>query len=439
MAQITDAHGNSVTGATSDTVNVFNQAIDRAVHLSPKSMPLLKDVLKSQPNFAMASIMMAHLMISSHRPEFNGLVQRICDGLKDQMLNEREKLHLAALNALLADRSDEAREWLEDALIEHPRDLLALHFVHFLDFNCGDARAMRDRIARALRAWSPDMPNYGQVLGMYAFALEESGDYGRAEEFGRQSVELDKTDCWGQHAVAHTLEMQGRFDDGITWQRGNVDGWTADSFFDIHNWWHLALFHLEKGEIAEALQIYDNQIFQGDTGMLPDFTDAAAFLWRLKLRRVDVGDRWQPVADLWVPRVQDGCYAFHDLHALIAFVGAGRQDMVDELIAVMRKTADGNGDNARATADVGLSVAEAFAAYGHGDATTAIRKLRPVRTMAQRVGGSHAQRDLLDLTLLTAACEAGHRTLAEALAAERLALRPNSPLNLELQEQARAA
>lgn len=439
MAQITDAHGNPVTGATRDTAEAFDQAMDRAVHLSPQSMPILKNILKSQPDFAMASIMMAHLMISSHRPEFNGLVKGICDGLKNQILTEREKLHLAALDALLTDRSDDAREWLEDILIEHPRDLLALHFVHFLDFNCGDARAMRDRIARALRAWSPDVPNYGQVLGMYAFALEESGDYGRAEEFGRRSVELDNTDCWGQHAVAHTLEMLGRFDDGIAWQRGNVNGWTADSFFDIHNWWHLALFHLEKGEVAEALQIYDTQIFRGDTGMLPDFTDAAAFLWRLKLRGIDVGDRWQPVADLWVPRVQDGCYAFHDLHAVIAFVGAGRRDLTDELLAVMRKTAEGDGDNARATAEVGLPVVEALAAYGEGDATTAIRKLRPVRTIAQRVGGSHAQRDLLDLTLLAAACETGHGTLAQALAAERLALRPNSPLNQELQEQAHAA
>lgn len=439
MVQLTDAQGNQVSGATPETLEMFNDAVDRTVHLSPKSMPLLKNILKAQPDFAMAAIQMCHLMAGSHRPEFIPQMRQILDRLDSSSLTEREGLHVAALNAMMADDTSAARELLEDALIEHPRDLLALHNVHFLDFNCGDARAMRDRIARALRAWSAADPNYGQVLGMYAFSLEESGDYSRAEDIGRDAVARDRTDCWGQHAVAHTLEMQGRFDDGIAWQRGNIEGWTNDTFFDIHNWWHLALYHLEKGDIDNALNLYDTQIFRGDTGMLPDYTDAAAFLWRLKLRDIDVGDRWQAVADLWAPRAEDGCYAFHDMHAVMAFIGAGRFELLDQTLETMRRVAGQQGDNARATADAGLPVAEALAAHARGDFDTAIRLLRPARTLAQRFGGSHAQRDLLDLTLLDAACRSGKSALADALATERLALRPNSPLNHELAERARAA
>ena len=138
----------------------------------------------------------------------------------------QEQGHLAAIEHLVAGRWHAASQALEDVAAEHPRDLLALQAGHLLDFFRGDCRMLRDRIARALPAWSPDVPGYHAVLGMHAFGLEETGDYAAAEKTGRDAVERERRDSWAQHAVAHVMEMQGRQQDGIAWMRDNTDGWS---------------------------------------------------------------------------------------------------------------------------------------------------------------------------------------------------------------------
>src|SRR3546814_4613852 len=105
---------------------------------------------------------------------------------------------------------------------------------------------LRDRIARALPDWSPDMPGYHAVLGMHAFGLEETGLYAPAEEKARRAVDIEPRDGWAQHAAAHVMEMQGRQRDGIAWMRGNAEAWSKDSFFCVHNWWHRSEEHTSE-------------------------------------------------------------------------------------------------------------------------------------------------------------------------------------------------
>ena len=138
-----------------------------------------------------------------------------------------------------------------------------------------------------------DVPGYHAVLGMHAFGLEETGDYAAAEKSGRDAVELEPRDGWAQHAVAHVMEMQGRQRDGIAWMPDNADGWSRDSFFAVHNWWHVALYHLDLGEIDEVLALFDGPIYGARSRVILDMIDASAMLWRLHLRGIDVGDRWQ--------------------------------------------------------------------------------------------------------------------------------------------------
>src|SRR5690606_33500084 len=155
-----------------------------------------------------------------------------------------------------------------------------------------------------------------------------------------------------------------------------------------------------------------------------DMVDQSAMLWRLALRGIDVGTRWQPLADRWAPLASAGNYAFNDLHAMMAFVGAGRPSEQQQVLDAQRAAIEGQGDNVHFTREVGHPATLAVQAFGRGEYAQAVRLLRPIRSTAHRFGGSHAQRDVIDLTLIEAASRGGDEALAAALAAERAALRP---------------
>jgi hypothetical protein len=155
--------------------------------------------------------------------------------------------------------------------------------------------------------------------------------------------------------------------------------------------------------------------------------DASALLWRLHLRGVDVGDRWHAVADNWEPVAAAGNYAFNDMHAMMAFVGAGRENAAQAVLEAQRAALGNSGDNASFVREVGLAATGAIRAFGEGDYASTVRLLRPIRSYAHRFGGSHAQRDLIDLTLIEAARRSGLVRLASALVAERAAAKPEMP------------
>jgi hypothetical protein len=341
--------------------------------------------------------------------------------------NERERGHLEAVGHLVDGRWRSAGRALEDVAIAFPRDALALQAGHLVDFYCGAGRMLRDRIARALPQWSEDMPGYHALLGMHAFGLEENASYSRAEADGRRAVEMEPRDGWAWHAVTHVMEMQGRQRDGIDWLRGDPAAWTRESFFCIHNWWHLALFHLDLDETDEVLALFDGPIYGARSRVVLDMVDASALLWRLHLRGVELGDRWSAVADGWESYAGAGAYAFNDAHAMMAFVGAQRSAAAQRVLDGQERALDGAGDNASFTREVGGPVTRAIKAFGDGDYAQTVRLLRPVRDIAQRFGGSHAQRDVLDLTLVEAALRDGQRQLALALAGERTDSKPASP------------
>ena len=182
-------------------------------------------------------------------------------------------------------RWHEAGRILEDLTIDEPRDALALQAGHQIDFFTGNSRMLRDRIARAMPIWSNGMPGFHAILGMQAFGLEEMGDYARAEAAGRQATEIEPRDGWAQHAVAHVMEMQSRQRDGIAWMRANPENWSKGSFLRVHNWWHLALFHYDLGEVDEVLALFDGPIFGARSTIALNMVDASAILWRLYLGR----------------------------------------------------------------------------------------------------------------------------------------------------------
>lgn len=416
--------GDVLTGAGTIAAERYEAALEAFYCYTGDPMALLDEALADSPRFVMGHALKAYLTMIGTNAEAAALGAQALAEAGGLPANDRERGHLAALAHLRDGELKAAGRALEDLAIANPHDGLALQVGHLVDFLVGDSRMLRDRIGRALPAWSPDAPGYHAVLGMHAFGLEESGQYGRAEEAGRRSLDLNPRNGWSWHAVAHVMEMQDRRRDGVAWFRGDLPAWTGDSFFQVHNWWHLALFHLGLGEVEEVLALYDGPIWGAKSDMAFDMVDAAALLWRLHLRGVDVGERWAPLADAYEAKLDKGTYAFDDAHAMMAFVGAGRVEAARGLLDLQRQVLDGGRDNAGFVRDVGLPVMEALHAFGEGRYDLTIDRLREVRNRAARFGGSHAQRDLIDLTLIEAAARKGDLPLRDALLAERASALP---------------
>lgn len=434
---ITDQHSNILSGATIDAARLFDQAVEDFTLYRGDPAALLKRALEAAPQFTMAQVFLAWLNLLATEPKANTAAQDILDTLRSLPRDAREDSHAAALAALAAGEWSAAARMLELHSSRHPHDLLALHVGHLLDFFRADARGLRDRIARALPHWSPQLPGYSSLLGMYAFGLEECGDYARAEDTGRRAVALQPLDGWAHHAVAHVMEMQGRAEDGIGWMLAREAGWaTEDNFFKVHNWWHRALFHLDLGQYDEVFALYDGPVRGARSAVAMDLIDASAMLWRLQLLGQDPGARWQELAGAWEAHADGGSYVFNDWHAAMAWLGAGRDQEVDRLVARCRMTAAGASESAAWTRNVGLPLIEGFVAFWRRDYGTAIGKLHAARRIAYAFGGSNAQRDLIDWTLAEGALRCGHRAFARALAHERLALKPHSLVNRRLLERA---
>jgi hypothetical protein len=329
---------------------------------------------------------------------------------------------------------------LEEILVEYPRDIVALQVAHLMDFYRGDALNLRNRVSRVLPAWSEPVPGYAYVLGMHAFGHEECNQYPEAERLGRRAVELSGDDSWAVHAVAHVLEMQGRIGEGIAWYDQTRPVWSGeDNGFAFHNAWHVALYHMDRGEHARALQVYDER-FAGPIDLALVRVDATALLWRLKLEGIEVAQRFAAVADSWQGVLEDegGFYAFNDFHMALAFAAAGRREALARLQEAMRRAARDPLANGEMTRLVSMDLAEGAIAYCDGRFDVAAEKLAGVRDGASRFGGSHAQRDLVSLTLIDAALRAGQGTLARHYAHERLVHKPQSAWGRRLVERIEA-
>jgi tetratricopeptide (TPR) repeat protein len=425
----TDKHGNAMTGTTGEAVEFFDQAVEAFNIYRGDPVGLLDRAIEAAPDFAMAHILKAHLFGLATEPEATQAARAIVGQAKTLRLNEREASHVAALDLLLEGRWTAAAEALDRHNADHPHDLVALQCGHLMDFYRASARGLRDRIARVLPKWSPDTPGYPVVLGMHAFGLEETGDYARAEAAGRRAVDLQPLDCWAHHAVAHVMEMQGRAEDGIGWMIAREPHWSGDdNFFKVHNWWHRSLYHLDLGQVDEVFALYDGPIRQDRSIVALDMVDASALLWRLHLSGHDVGDRWNELAATWDAHADGRTYPFNDWHAAMAYLGAGREADVDRMISSYRSRLDGAevGEWGRRTA---LPLVEGFADFWRGNYATAADRLYGARHVVNSFGGSHAQRDIIDWTLTEATVRGGMTAMAEALANERLALKPHSPVN----------
>ncbi len=423
-----DRRGNPVSYGSQQAIDRLDHAFELLHAYQADPLAEVDAIIGQHPEFAMAHAFRAGVLATATDKAFEPELMKSVTAAEAlaSNANDRERTYIGAARAWLDGDWERATELWGRAAIAYPRDLLALQFAHLGDFFLGYSHMLRDRVARALLHWDRSVPGYGFIEGMYAFGLEEAGEYERAEEHGRAAVALNGQDGWAVHAVAHVMEMQGRAKEGADFLAAGADDWAPNSLFAFHLWWHKALFHFDGNDAATALKMFDEKISAGGFGQALELLDGSALLWRLWLLGHDVGDRWNSLADKWETRIDDAYYAFNDANAMMAFVGSGRVDAQRRLIAAMKRAAAGQGTNAMMSREIGVPACEGFAAFGRDDYARTIELLSPLRSKANRFGGSHAQRDMFSWTLTEAAVRLGEHALAEAFVAERLSWKPDT-------------
>ena len=427
---IKDAQGQPVSGATAAAVALYDQAV-RAYNRGYGDAPGLFDAAReASPDFTMAHLAKAWLFVLANDPTMLGHARTVLQSIGSLAMNEREQGHRAALDQAAMGARSAAALALDRHLMRYPFDLVAHQAVTLLDGYLGRFRWVRDRTARVLPFWSKDMPGYATILAFHGFGLEEAGDYARAEDESRAAAELEPHSFWPHHTVAHVMEMTGRPEDGLGWMVAREPFWSApENITQVHIWWHKSLFHLELGQYDAALAVYDGPLLHTLRPLALNLCNASALLWRLDTLGCDVSERWRDLLSQWEGHADGKCLLFIDVHAAMAELRSGQETLAERRLGWMRETASSGAEGASCYREVGIPLVEGLMAFHRGAYEQAVAALQPARFDLWRIGGSHAQRDIIDWTLTEAAVRGGLRDVALSLAHERLGTRPRSAVN----------
>jgi len=425
--RLLDQFGYELTAENMECISSWNATVGAFLAHGKETPVHLDQALQHDPQFALGHAARGLFCLLLGRKE---LVTTAKDcltiaktSLKERGGVDREQAVVRSLSAWLNGWPSESAEILDTALRQHPRDALLLKLVHAIRFVMGDAAGMRHSIETVFPEYDPTHPSFGYVLGCRSFALEETGDYRMAETVGREGLEYAPDDAWGLHSVAHVHDMTGRMEEGIKWLENQPDGWAHCNNFGYHVWWHLALMYLDRGDISRVLSLYDEEIRRDHTDDYRDISNGVSLLMRLELEGVNVGHRWEELAQLSDKRAEDGCNVFADLHYLLALLNGGKRLGAERLMKSLHTTSAADGDLARIAKDAGQPAALGLEQFRLGNYGSAFMHLNTARSNMPRIGGSHAQRDVFERMTIDAGIRAGLAADAQKLLNERMKLR----------------
>jgi hypothetical protein len=419
MTTRTDLYGFPMSTADAVAAEACDAGVQSFVAWRADAIGRLDAAIAADAALPLPKIVKAWIMHAARAAKFNPFVDALLADVQPRLAEAtpRERILAQALRVTHGGNLQGGVSVIEPYLAENPTDILAHRLLQFELFWSGESQWMRDIVERAAPAWNDNTPGFAHFQAVRAFSNEEAGDYDTAERCGRDSVARDPESAWGAHAVAHVLVMQGRIDDGVDWMEGLSGNWGRVNQIGHHNWWHLCLFLIERGACDRVLDLLDTKVRNPESPLvqaMPDATidlqNVASLLKRLELRGVDIGDRWDTIADICANRIGDQDNPFTSAHDAMALAAAGRFDLVEELAAKMGAEGAVPGVLGNTTRAIGVPLVQAMAAHARGEYGRVVDLLWPVRRDMHMVGGSHAQRDIFFQMMVDAAMRSGRLT-----------------------------
>ena len=422
---------------SAEAVTQFDRAVEHFLKFHADTMVLAGGALAADPDFVMGHCLRAYLLLiaanPANRAQIDATLARARAGAAT--ITTRERMHLAAAEAWHSGSLDDSFSVWRQILDADPTDLLAFRICDTIWFRHGQTQPILEQADRVTPRWSADLPGYDCAQTIWAFAHEEVGDTKGAEKAVDAALERDATNYFAHHVKAHVMDTDCRAREGSDWLGAQVVNWSLGNNLIHHLWWHRALLRLDLGEVDAVMASYDQDIRNFDDPMTKatpdhyvDLQNAAALLWRLEQHGLDVGDRWQELADKAEARIGEVGHLLMVPHLMLALVATGRDAAAARFVAALRElAADPTLWTATAIADVVIPVCEAAQAHRRGDHARVVDLLAPRQAQIRLLGGSNAQRDMFFQMLIDSAMKADRRDVVTAMIAHETATRAAPP------------
>ena len=417
-----DRFGLLLSTTSAGAADAYVNAADRFLAAGDNLTAGFDAALAIDPGFALAEIGCARCLATYGR----GAEARAAAARARELtpgISARERAHVEALALVVEGRGAEALTAIKTHLNKFPRDALVLQPATGI-FGLIGFSGRLERETELLALLEGLAPHYGDdwwFMANRAFAECEAGRVREAEARVEQALQAAPHNANAAHVRAHVhYELdQGRA--GAAFLHGWLERHPARGILRGHLNWHLALWELGAGNAAAAWRVYEEEIrpaLKGEGAPIPPLnvlTDVASWLWRAELlgeSRRD--DDWRALAAYSVERFAQAGVAFADIHAAMAYLRNGDAAAFERLRVELERP-----EPERPASAIAARIAAGFAASARGDWALAAAHLGEARVEAVRVGGSRAQRELVDHSLLQAFTQAGLAEQAAALCGER--------------------
>lgn len=422
-----DLYGNTVTGAEAADIAGIDDFVHGFISFHPKATNILRTAKSS--DCALVHAYAAWLMMMIESPAGPSLARPFLD--KAQSLgrdaSERERAIIASADAFVHGDIPRVIRLCEDIVAANPRDMAALKMGQYHTFNIGDFPAMLRVATKALNG----AEDIAYTHGMLSFGYEECHLLDNAQSAAERALELDESEPWAHHTLAHVHLTRGDIDRGVSFMEDASHHWDGlNSFMHSHNWWHLGLFYISQGRTNDLLQTYDTHIWGLSKDYSQDQVGAVSLLARMEFAGVNVQHRWQDVTDHIAKRGADTVSPFLTLQYLYALGRSQRSEGEVLLKAIEDRAQDDTQHDHVVWRDVVIWAAHGIAAHAARDWEDAIRFLGKALPRLSEAGGSHAQRDLFEQIYLDALIQGNRMPQAQQVLEMRRTFDPDGvPLN----------
>lgn len=423
-AMLKDRNGLTVTTTSAPAADLYQEGIDLVLSQNYGAELKLRAALDRDEGFAMANVALAYILhLQLDVLAARQAAQRAVELSAGAAPEERQSAQI--MHCFTHGKGTEAIGLIHEHLDDFPTDTLAMRVAQRLYMlGCFGAGVpdFPNHLLAMMRKVAPANGDDWAFLGQYSFAHHETNQPEKAMELATRSLEGNPQNAVACHSVTHSYFEQGDAANGGRWLSDWLDGFDRRASYNTHLSWHLALFELAQGRYSQALDLYETHIRPGvQARNLANLADAASLMWRLQVYSGEApGKPWDEVRDMAAPAADSPGAAFRDCHAALAFAGAGDADATQRLVD--RLTAQGEkGDDL--SREMTLPIARGAAAFAAGDYAEAARLMGPTYPMLERIGGSHAQREVFEDTLLETYIRAGRYDDAKAMLDERLSRR----------------